>query len=225
MKTIEPANTAKTYPQMIRDRVINLHRRNFSALIIAFMLLVSVPAVCRWVERYELAGEEGLAAKKHGRPVGTGRMLSPGQEEDIKKCLLNSEPTKFGLNYSGWSGKAVSELIKQRFNIDVAARTVGDYLKRWDFTPQRHVKKAYEQNPEKVKQWFEYYEDIKRRVMSNGYQIYFADESGIRTEDHKTRSCAPKRQTPTIESSGKRLKLNIISAIYPSGFMKYYPGG
>jgi transposase len=78
---------------------------------------------------------------------------------------LNSEPTKFGLNDSGWSGKAVSELIKQRFNIDVAARTVGDYLKRWDFTPQRSEKKVYEQDPEKVKQWFEYFEDIKRRVM------------------------------------------------------------
>jgi hypothetical protein len=134
---------------------------------------------------------------------------------------LNSEPTKFGLNHSGWSGKAVSELIKQRFNIDAAARTAGDYLKRWDFTPQRPVKKAYEQDPEKVKQWFEYFEDIERRVMSNGYQIYFADESGIRTEDHKARPYAPKGQTPAIKSSGKRLKLNIISAIYPSGLMKY----
>ncbi|MDR1083866.1 MAG: IS630 family transposase, partial [Deltaproteobacteria bacterium] len=221
MKTIEPSNTTKTYPQMIRDRVISLHRRNFPALITAFMLLVSVPAVCRWVERYELAGEEGLAAKKRGKPVGNGRKLSPGQEENIKECLLNGESTKFGLNHSGWSGKAVSELIKQRFNIDAAARTVGDYLKRWNFTPQRPVKKAHEQDPEKVKQWFEYFEDIKRRVMSNGYQIYFADESGIRTEDHKTRSYAPKWQTPAIKSSGKRLKLNIISAISPSGLMKY----
>jgi hypothetical protein len=57
--------------------------------------------------------------------------------------------------------------------------------------------------------------------MSNGYQIYFADESGIRTEDHKTRSYAPKGQTPAIKSSGKRLKLNIISAISHSGLMKY----
>ncbi|MDR1084663.1 MAG: IS630 family transposase [Deltaproteobacteria bacterium] len=51
--------------------------------------------------------------------------------------------------------------------------------------------------------------------------MYFADESGIRTEDHKTRPYAPKGQTPAIKSSGKRLKLNIISAISPSGLMKY----
>ncbi|MDR1085237.1 MAG: winged helix-turn-helix domain-containing protein [Deltaproteobacteria bacterium] len=153
-ENIEPFSTAKTYPQIIRYRVISLYRNNFSALCIALMLFVSVPAVCRWVERYEPAGEEeGLAAKKRGRPVVTGRKLSPGQEEDIKKCLLNSEPSEFKLNCSGWSGKAVSELIKQRFNIDAAIRTAGYYLKRSYFTPQHPVKVAYGQDTEKVKQW------------------------------------------------------------------------
>ncbi|MDR1084071.1 MAG: helix-turn-helix domain-containing protein [Deltaproteobacteria bacterium] len=127
MKNIEPFTTTKTYPQMIRDRVISLYRKNFSALCTALMLFVSVPAVCRWAERYKLAGEEGLAAKKRGRPAGPGRKLSPGQEEDIKKCLLNSEPSELKLNHSGWSGKAVSELIKQRFNIDVAITTADNF--------------------------------------------------------------------------------------------------
>jgi hypothetical protein len=80
---------------------------------------------------------------------------------------------------------------------------------------------ASEQDPEKVKQWYEDFEDIKRRAKANGYQIYFGDEAGIRTGDQKFRSYALKGQTPVIKSSGKRLKLNIISAISANGLMKY----
>jgi hypothetical protein len=94
-------------------------------------------------------------------------------------------------------------------------------LKQWDFIPQRPIKMAYEQDPEKVKQWYGDFEDIKRLAEAKGYQVYFGDESGIRTEDQKTRSYAPKEQTPIIKSSGKRLKLNIISAIFSNGLMKY----
>jgi hypothetical protein len=94
-------------------------------------------------------------------------------------------------------------------------------LKRWDFIPQRHIKIAYGQDPENVKQWYEDFEDIKRRGKANGYQIYFSNEAGVRTEDQKIRSYAPKGQTPIIKSSGKRLKLNIISAISANSLMKY----
>nr|WP_302622041.1 winged helix-turn-helix domain-containing protein [Marinomonas spartinae] len=34
-------------------------------------------------------------------------------------------------------------------------RTIGDYLKRWGFTPQKPLKKGYEQNPRKVSKWLE----------------------------------------------------------------------
>jgi hypothetical protein len=85
MKNIEPFNTTKTYPQMIRDQVISLYRKNFAALYIALMLFVSVPAVCRWVERYELAGEEGLAAKNAADLSGQ----EGNSRLDRKKTLKN----------------------------------------------------------------------------------------------------------------------------------------
>jgi hypothetical protein len=42
-------------------------------------------------------------------------------------------------------------------NLFILLQGLSDYLKRWDFIPQRPVKKAYEQDPEKEKQWFEYF--------------------------------------------------------------------
>jgi len=32
-------------------------------------------------------------------------------------------------------------------------RTVGEYLRRWGFTPQKPVKRAYEQSPAAVQRW------------------------------------------------------------------------
>jgi hypothetical protein len=34
-------------------------------------------------------------------------------------------------------------------------RTVGEYLRRWGYTPQVPVRKAYRQDPEEVARWLE----------------------------------------------------------------------
>lgn len=57
------------------------------------------------------------------------------------------------LEFALWSRAAVLLLVKQEFGIDLPIRTMGEYLKRWGFTPQRPIKKAYEQRPEAVQQW------------------------------------------------------------------------
>ncbi len=42
-----------------------------------------------------------------------------------------------------------------RLNIKMPIRTVGEYLKRWGFTPQKPLKRAYEQRPAEVKKWLD----------------------------------------------------------------------
>ena len=44
-------------------------------------------------------------------------------------------------------------MIARRFEIHLAVRAVGEYLKRLGFTPQRPLKKAYEQNAAAVDKW------------------------------------------------------------------------
>jgi transposase len=42
---------------------------------------------------------------------------------------------------------------------------MGDYLKRWGFTPQKPLKKAWEQNPSRVDAWLkEEYPQIQARA-------------------------------------------------------------
>jgi transposase len=47
----------------------------------------------------------------------------------------------------------VALLVEQEFGILLPVRTMGEYLKRWGFTPQRPITRAYEQRPEAVKAW------------------------------------------------------------------------
>jgi len=54
-----------------------------------------------------------------------------------------------------------------------------------------------------------------------GATVYFADESGIRSDYHKGPTWAPKGETPLVEATGRRFSLNMLSAISPSGKMRF----
>jgi transposase len=51
--------------------------------------------------------------------------------------------------------ESVQTLIKEQWGIEVPIRTVGHYLKRWGMTPQKPLKKAYEQPLARVQQWLD----------------------------------------------------------------------
>lgn len=65
-----------------------------------------------------------------------------------------------------WSRAAVMQLIEQECGLKLGVRTVGKYLARWGFTPQKPIKKAYEQRPQAVKAWLdEHYPAIEAKAM------------------------------------------------------------
>jgi transposase len=47
----------------------------------------------------------------------------------------------------------VRELIRRRFGVRLAVRTMGTYLARWGFTAQKPLRRAYEQDPAAVRRW------------------------------------------------------------------------
>ena len=60
-------------------------------------------------------------------------------------------PNQLKLAFALWTRIAVQQLIKQLWYIDMPNRTVREYLKRWGFTPQEPLRKAYKQNPKAPK--------------------------------------------------------------------------
>ena len=113
-----------------------------------------------------------------------------------------------------WSRAAVMQLIDQECQIKLGVRTVGKYLKRWGFTPQKPMRRAYERDPAAVKAWLkEQYPAIKKRAKEENALILWGDEMGLRSDDPIGRSYAPRGRTPVVPATGKRFGCNMISAI------------
>lgn len=88
-------------------------------------------------------------------------------------------PDQLKLGFALWTRDSVRELIRQRCDFDMPIRTLGEYLKRWDYTPQRPLKKAYQQKPEVVQRWLDTeYPQIERRAKAEGAEIHWGDETG-----------------------------------------------
>jgi len=179
-----------------------------------------------WVADYKKTGTFGKE-KKRGRPLGKGRTLTPDQEEQIQKKIIDKTPDQYKLPFALWTNDAIKRLIAQEFDIEMKQRSVCTYLHRWRFTPQRPVKLAYEQQPKAVQQWLEEkYPAIEKQCEEEGGEIHWADETGISSIEHYPRGYAPVGQTPTITlSHAVRERVNMISSISNQGKVQFmiYP--
>jgi transposase len=116
----------------------------------------------------------------------------------------------------------VVDLIERRFGVRVSRWTAGRYLKGWGFTPQKPVRRAWEQNKAGVRRWLkEEYPQIRRQAKSEGALLYWADEMGLRSDHSAGRSFSPKGQTPVITGTGQRFRCNMISAITNQGNLSF----
>jgi transposase len=117
----------------------------------------------------------------------------------------------------------VQQLIEQMCQVQMPIRTVGEYLKRWGYTPQKPLKRAYEQDPEAVEEWLEEtYPEIEQRAQAEGAKIAWGDESGLRSETQVGRGYAPIGETPEIHLSQKqRVRVNFIASISQQGTVRF----
>ncbi len=120
--------------------------------------------ISNWWRSYKKEGLHSLKPKKRGRREGEKRKVTQDQEKSLTKMLMEKYPDQLKLPYALWTRKAVQELILLKYKIKMPIRTVGEYLKRWGFTPQKPIRRAYEQQPEKVKKWGHdyYYNDVEK---------------------------------------------------------------
>jgi transposase len=99
---------------------------------------------------------------------------------------------------------------------------VGAYLRGWGFSPQRPQHRALEQNPAAVRRWLaETYPAIRAQARREGGVVLWLDEMGVRSDAAAGRSWAPVGQTPVIKRTGKRFRVNMISAISNAGRLRF----
>jgi transposase len=205
-----------------RVQVIRLRKAGQTYDEIAAQTGLSRTGVFDICKRHEAAGAKALRDAPTGRQSGDGRLLDAAQEAAVRKLITDKTPDQLKMPYALWTRGAVAQLIEQRFGIRLPVRTMGLYLARWGFTPQKPMKKAYEQSPAAVKKWLDQdYPVIAARAKAEGAEIHWGDESGLRSDDVRGRGFAPKGQTPVIRVNNKRHGLSVISTVTNKGQMRW----
>ena len=189
---------------------------------VAKLFGISRKAVGNWWKAYQKEGAKALKAKPKGRQEGQFRKLLPWQAAQIAKAVIDHHPEQLKLPFVLWTREAVRQLIINRFAIALHITTVGDYLKRWGFTPQKPARRALQRNDAKVKQWLEEeYPAIQARAQEENARIYWEDEMGCRSDHTAGRSYSKRGKTPLMQVSGNRFSCQVVSAINNSGNLAF----
>lgn len=219
----EDARTLSSAEQeLLRRQVVRMKKQGNSFISISKVLGIHRNTVSEIWKLYTHYGTSGLIIRKRGRKKGEKQTLNFEQEKKVRKLLIDTSPEQYKLTFALWTRQAVQELIKLTFEIEMPIRTVGEYLKRWNFTPQKPLKRTYEQQPKKVRNWLDNeYPKIAKRCKKENAEIHWGDETGIRSDSQHGRSYAPKGKTPAIVFSAKRSSTNMISTITNQGKVRF----
>lgn len=205
-----------------RVQVIRLRKAGKTYDEIAEQTGLSRTGVFNICSRHAEGGAAALKDAIGGRKVGDKRLLTAPQERAMRQFIQDKTPDQLKLPYALWTRAAVGQLIEQRIGVKMGVRTIGKYLARWGFTPQKPMRKAYEQSPAAVKKWLaEDYPVIAARAKAEGAEIHWGDETGLRSDDVRGRSYAPQGQTPVVRVNNKRHGLSVISTVTNKGEMRW----
>lgn len=206
----------------IRKRAIVLKNAGETQVSISNLFGVRQATVSEWVKSYNLHGLQGLKDKKRGVKSESKSILNHQQEKQIQNMIIDTMPEQRKLAYGLWTRKAVKELVLRELGLVLAINTMGDYLRKWGYTPQKPKKRAYEQNPKSVQKWLtEEYPAIVKKAKDENAEIHWGDETGARNSNQHGRSYAPKGRTPVKKSMAKKFSVNMISTVTNKGKVEF----
>jgi transposase len=209
--------------EAIRERVVRAVLQNgLTQTAAAALFGVSRASVNTWVGKVAEKGADALKSGRRGAKPGDRASLAPLQCARIVTIIRGNCPNQLKFPFALWTREAVQALIADEFKINLAITTVGNYLRRWGFTPQKPAVRAYERNPEAVRRWLEeQYPAIVARAKREGALIWWGDEMGLRSRHVAGRSYSPKGETPVVTATGKYFGCNMISAITNRGELAF----
>ncbi len=222
MERIDARKHKPEIQQQLRNQAVHLRKKGWKYGPISEAVGVNVNTVAKWCRAYTKGGEKAIRIQKRGRKDGMKRTLRSDQEAQIRQVIRDRCPEQLKLPFALWTRRAVQQLVKRLFSIDMPIRTVGEYLKRWGYTPQKPLRRAYEQNPKAVQKWLdEEYPAIEAKAKKEKAEIHWGDETGLRNDSQHGRSYAPRGQTPAVLLSAKREHISLISTVTNQGKVRF----
>jgi transposase len=205
-----------------RRQVVGLRQRGLTYKAIAEQVGLSRTGVINICQRFAAEGAKGLVSKPRGRQPDEQRLLDAAREAEVRELIRRHTPDELGLPFALWSRAAVGVLITRRCGVELAVRTVGKYLARWGFTAQKPIRRAYEQDPAAVRRWLRRdYPAIAAQARRARGVVAWGDETGLRSDDVRGRSYAPRGRTPVVRVCHRRAGLSLLSAVTNQGKLRW----
>jgi|APFre7841882630_1041343.scaffolds.fasta_scaffold49433_1 transposase len=222
MEKIDARTLNQEAQYQIRRQVVKLRKRGMKYKDIGEVVGITLTSACKIFKRYERNGAGAIDKRQRGRRPGEQLTLQEEQAAAIQKMIIDKTPDQLKMPFALWTRQAVQQLIKHQYKIAMPIRTVGEYLKRWGFTPQKPAKRAYEQNPKAVNTWLEEkYPSIAQQAKTEGAEIHWCDETGVRNDESSGRGYAPKGKTPIMRLNANRKSISMISSITNQGKLRF----
>jgi len=220
MKTNDARKLRPDAQEALRKRTVAAVRKGMSVSEASRVFGVSRWAIHQWLTRVEKGGSVALNARKRGRR--SGGQLAPKQLSQVARDITDRCPDQLKLPFALWTRAAVQQLIAAKFGVWLSVWTVGRYLKKMGLTPQKPLRRAYEQNPKAVARWLKVeYPRIRRQAWGECAEIHWGDEMGMRSDHQTGRTCGWRGRTPVIEGTGVRFRCNVISTVTNRGTLRF----
>lgn len=115
-----------------------MRSEGYRVIEIAKALGVVRGTVYKWFRNATATSEEeAILGGQRGRPKGVGAKLTPDQEAEVRKHVIDKQPKQLKFDFALWTRRAVRALIKRLYNIELSLSRVGVYLRSWVLSVQR----------------------------------------------------------------------------------------
>jgi hypothetical protein len=129
--------------------------------------------------------------------MGEQRVLSAQQEAHIQRLIFDHRPEQLKMDFALWSRAAVIQLIARECGMVLQVRSVGKYLARWGFTPQKPIRRADEQSPAAVRDWLQTQSPaLAERAKAEKGEIHWGDETARPTPMRGAAALHPGARPP-----------------------------
>ncbi|MGB5775969.1 MAG: IS630 family transposase [Sedimenticolaceae bacterium] len=218
-KTFDARTLSRSAKEQLRQAAVKRVEAGESPEFVAQGLGINRRTIYRWLAAYHYGGEQALKA----RPIrGAPPKLNAKQMAKLSRIVRTKNPLQLDFEFALWTLAMIRELIKREFDVRLSEVSVGRLMKRLGFTPQRPLYRAWQQDPARVEQWRkEEFPKIAARAKREKGLIFFADESGLRSDHHAGTSWSPRGQTPIVKATGARFSLNMLSAVNALGHFRF----
>jgi transposase len=208
--------------EAIRIRAVQQVQAGESPEVVIRALGFTRRCIYSWLSMYRAGGWDALKARK---APGRARRLTGRDMQWIYRTVTGKNPLQLGFTFALWTRAMIRALIIKHCGVRLSLVSVGRLLAQLGLSCQKPLWRAYQQDGSRVEQWLKKeYPRIRALAKQEKAEIFFEDESGVRSDFHSGSTWAVRGETPIVRVTGQRFSLNMISAISPRGSLRFMVG-